>query len=69
MTKMPVATVIAPVAAQELRQHPSSALRLRRTLLDTADLENADHGNPGSDFCEGRFVAARHCSVPYFSFV
>ncbi|MGA7516250.1 MAG: hypothetical protein WBW28_04685, partial [Pseudolabrys sp.] len=38
-------------------------------MLDTAYLDNADHGNPGSDFCEGRFVAARHCSVPYFSFV
>jgi hypothetical protein len=42
---------------------------MRRTLLDTAHLDNADHGNPGSDFRERRFVAARCCSVPYFSFV
>jgi nitrite reductase/ring-hydroxylating ferredoxin subunit len=38
-------------------------------LLDTASLDNADHCNAGSDFYEGRFVAARHRSVPYFSFV
>src|SRR5215471_18785957 len=28
---------------------------MRRTLLDTTHLDNADHGNPGSDFREGHF--------------